>query len=210
MTIIEKMLSGEMEMREFISCLSDGSVQEDLRALIPQEAKGNREHPLWKCHAYSPLQANAFDLFAFVKKMHRLDGSIADNLNIWGTIRAFYHYHHPDFAFTTIYEDRFHLYLDSVHDCFDGPEVSGCVEDIINRALALKTKTAQRAYAKEEIKKAFHVTDKKRPRWVQGPEWPMGANAPMQFLSQKRVGELTKYWFEDVDTQEKRLVEQFY
>lgn len=210
MTIIEQMLSGEIEMPEFISCLSDASVQEDLRALIPEEAKGNREHPLWKYYAYSALHATGFDLFAHVKKMYRFDASLSDNLNIWGTIEAFYRYHHPDFSFTTVYRDRFYLYLDSVRDCFDGPEVRDCIEKIINQALTLKTKTAQRAYAKEEIKKAFHVTDKKRPRWVQGPEWPMGANSPMQFLWQKRRGELTEYWFEDVDTQEKRLVEQFY
>lgn len=210
MTMIEQMLSGKMEMSAFISCLSDASVQEEIRALIPQEAKENREHPLWQYHAYDPLHATAFDLFVYLKKARRFDGSIADNLNIWGTLRAFYSYHSPDFPFTTIYRDRFDLYLDSIRDCFDGPEVRNCVENIIKQAFALKTKTAQRKYANEEIKKVFHVADQKRPRWMQGPEWPMGANTPMRFLSQKRTGEVTQYRFEDVDTQQQRLVEQFY
>ena len=77
-------------------------------------------------------------------------------------------------------------------------------------ALPLKYKKQRIQQAKRDIEEQFHVVDKKRPRWIQGPEWPMGTHSPMMFISQKRSGEVVRYTFKDVDTDEIRVVEEYY
>ena len=70
---------------------------------------------------------------------------------------------------------------------------------------------------KELIKKEFHIVGTKYPRWVQGGEWPVSKSGkPMRFVEQKRKkGKeyqdvlYTIYVFEDLDTLEKRIIEQF-
>ena len=61
------------------------------------------------------------------------------------------------------------------------------------------------------------MRDKKYPRWVQYAEWPASASGkPMRFVEQKKAkGKvyaeimLTHYTFEDVDTGEQRVIDQF-
>lgn len=70
---------------------------------------------------------------------------------------------------------------------------------------------------KEKIKEAFPCKTKKYPRWVQGEEWPISAGGkPMRFIEQKRKKGKeykdtlhTEFYFEDIDTGEIRIVEQF-
>ena len=72
-------------------------------------------------------------------------------------------------------------------------------------------KMADRVTAgKEALWSAFHIKDRKFPRWPQGADWPMGKNSPMEYLSQRQDGELVELRFRDVDTGEIRIVEQFY
>ena len=62
----------------------------------------------------------------------------------------------------------------------------------------------------ENLKKAFHIEHSKRPYWIQGGEWPMGKNSPMQYISRSKIPDGVKYIFQDVDTGEIREIEQFY
>ena len=62
---------------------------------------------------------------------------------------------------------------------------------------------------KERVKELFPCADKKYPRWIQEPEWPMSNGKPMRFVSQNRKGEIYYYIFEDIITKEQRVVEQF-
>lgn len=72
-------------------------------------------------------------------------------------------------------------------------------------------KTIDRIKAgKEALWKAFHIKDRKFPRWAQEADWPMGKNSPMEYLGQRRDGELVELRFRDADTGEERTVEQFY
>ena len=70
---------------------------------------------------------------------------------------------------------------------------------------------------KEKIKEAFPCKTKKYPRWVQSEEWQISEGGkPMRFIEQKRKKGKeykdtlhTEFYFEDVDTGEIRIVEQF-
>ncbi len=55
-----------------------------------------------------------------------------------------------------------------------------------------------------------HIVPRKVPTWVQEPDWPMGKNSPMEYIDRKKDGDLVQFRFRDVDTGEKKIVEQFY
>ena len=67
------------------------------------------------------------------------------------------------------------------------------------------------------MKELFPVTGKRFPRWVQEAEWPIAPSGkPMRFVEQKRgkgpeydMTVYTHFVFEDVDTGEIRVVDQF-
>lgn len=211
MNTIELLLSGQMEMSEFTSILkSDQSLQNQIKEFVPQEAVDNPSHIFWKQIGYKALENTEFDFYKLLLRLGKFNGTIGDNLNIFDIIRRGYTYHHPEINCTEKYTAAFDLYLDTIRDCFDGPEVRHVVERIIQDALPLKTKSKRTQQARAEVKAQFHLEDKKRPRWIQGAEWPMGENSPMAFISQKRHGELVEYFFRDADTGYERTVTQFY
>ena len=213
MTVLEKMLSGQIEMDEYLYLLtSDFNLQDELNSIIPRDAINNKEHPLWKRIAYSFLLEYNFDLYKGIIDRNKFDDSIEDNLNIWGAIHAIYSYANPNLPYTTQYYDECHLYLDVVKDIYDGYEVHSLVESIIKSVLNHNTKKGERKrIAREQIVDAFHVENTKvYPPWIQGAEWPMGVNSPMKFLKQKRHKEQVEYLFVDVDTREERVVIQYY
>lgn len=211
MNIIEQMLTGEMEMKNFIQLIhTDTNLQNEIRALVPEDAINNESHALWKKIAYPTFRKHNFDLISVLSWICKYDGTIGDNLNIWSTIKTVYAYHNPGLLCTNIYDEASSLYLDVIQDCYDGPEVKHIVEAIVHNALQYKTKKMRIETAKKDVREAFHLEGKKRPYWIQGPEWPMGIQSPMKFISRKRVGELVQFCFVDVNTAESKIVEQFY
>lgn len=213
MSTIEQMLTGKIGMSEFVAQLkSDTTLQNEIRNLVPKEAAHSGGHPLWVQQriSYDTFQNCGYDFLQFVRRLSRFDGTIGDNLNIWSVICDVYSYYHPELSYTNVYHEMFGLYLDVSRDCFEGPEVRPLVEKIVLDAMEIKLKGKRRESAKKEVERLFHVTDGKRPRWIQGAEWPMGVNSPMKYISRKSKGELVQYFFEDVDTGACRTVEQYY
>lgn len=209
--IIESMLIGKIEMREFIQTIQeDHQAMESIVNIIPQEAINNRNHELWKNISYDWARMCGFNAWEGICNICRFDDSIGDNLNIWGTLHAIYSYSYPNLPYTTKYHDIHTIYLEAIGDYYGGPEVKDIIESIIVDSLELKTKSQRIKYAKEKIKNTFHVVDNKKPWWIQGAEWPRGVNSPMQFIDKKRRGEEVHYSFRDVDTEEIRTVIQYY
>lgn len=211
MKIIELMLTGIMEMSDFISLLkSETEIQNQLNSLIPKDAIVDKDHNFWKHLSYCALSQCQFNFTMYLDKTCRFDGSISDNFNVFGFIHSAYIFFFPEKKCTSKYHDALDLYLDTVVDCFDGPEVRFLIEKIIQEALMVKTKKQRKAQVQMNIKMQFHQSNSLRPRWIQGPEWPMGSHSPMKFISQKKSGELVEYCFEDVDTKSTRIVKQFF
>lgn len=109
--------------------------------------------------------------------------------------------------------------LDACPEYIGGVEVeeAGIIEAILDSVPETMPKSKRIKEVKSRIKKAFHVAGIVYPRWVQEAEWPVSPNGkPMKFVKQKRKkgkeyeGMLyTLFYFEDVDTGEERIVEQF-
>ncbi len=115
--------------------------------------------------------------------------------------------------------EKHSLMLDVCPDYIEGYEIdeAGIIEGIIERVPETLPKGRRKKLIKEQIKKEFHIEGAKYPRWVQAGEWPVSPSGkPMRFVEQKRKkgkqyeGMLyTIYVFEDVDTLERRTIEQF-
>ncbi len=109
--------------------------------------------------------------------------------------------------------------LDACPEYIGGVEVeeAGIIEDILDSVPETMPKNKRIKEVKSRIKEAFHVSGIIYPRWVQEPEWPLSQSGkPLRFVKQKRKkgkeyeGMLyTLFCFEDVDTGEERVVEQF-
>lgn len=109
--------------------------------------------------------------------------------------------------------------LDACPEYIGGVEVeeAGIIEDILNSVPETLSESKRIKEVKSRIKKTFHVSGIVYPRWVQEAEWPVSASGkPMRFVKQKRKkgkeyeGMLyTLFYFEDPDTGEERIVEQF-
>lgn len=116
----------------------------------------------------------------------------------------------PEITPTTFYEEERDFYINAVGDYVGGPEVEELITQIIQQFPSAMPKTKRKKEAKAAIKSTFHIEGSKYPQWVQEPEWPMGKCSPMAYLSRKRDGDLVQFTFLDVDTGEKRIVEQLY
>lgn len=205
------MLIGEIPMSEFIFEVNrTPEAMEQVISIIPKEAIRNPSHGLWQKISYDWARLCDFNAWEGVCNICRFDNSIGDNLNIWGTLQRIYSYSYPNLPYTTKYQDIHTLYLQAIGDYYGGPEVEDIIENIIIDSLKLKTKSQRIKHAKEQIKKAFHIVDNKKPWWIQGAEWPRGVNSPMQFIEKKRRGEEVRYIFKDIDTGEIRTVVQYY
>ena len=111
---------------------------------------------------------------------------------------------------TTEYYEAHGLYLDAVGSFYEGPEVTQFLNQIVMEELPVKSKSKQIKSLRGKLKEAFHVVDNKRTYWIQGGEWPMGKNSPMQYIGRKKIPDGIEYVFRDVDTDTIRMIEQYY
>lgn len=113
--------------------------------------------------------------------------------------------------------NKFDFMLDACPEAVEGVEVEQVIEDLLESLPTELSKAKRVKLFKEKVKEVFPTAAGKWPRWVQGGEWPLGANGkPMRFVEQKRKkGKeyanmlYTQYFFEDVDTGETRVIDQY-
>ena len=210
MNRIESLLNGSIYMDQFLEkAVKDTGLQEQIRGLLPISALEDSSHDFWRVFPLDSVRRNDFDFYKFIFWALQPGRRIGNYYAIYERIKKAYLYHNPKAICTEMYEREFDLYLDVIKDCFDGPEVVPIVDRIFEDVRNIKSKSKRTQYAKKVISEQFHL-DKKRPRWVQGPEWPMGKHSPMKYVDQKKTGELVEYFFQDVDTDEMKVVKQYY
>lgn len=211
MSAIEKMLIGEMEMQEFVRLMeSDKALREEIRGLITDEMKNTPGHPIWKECSYEKMKINDFDIVSVLNSYPKINGTLGNNLNVFGIFKRIYGFIHPELQFTTRYNDEYSLYLNAIGDSYEGEEVVKYIEKIIKDNINTMPKSKRLKETKQQIREMFHVTDNKRPRWIQGAEWPAGKNSPMKYLYRKSIPDGAEYFFQDVDTNEIKSVVQYY
>lgn len=210
-TIIEQVLHGDLSMDDFLRMLQhDCCLQKYISRIIPDAAKSNPDHTFWRIVPFDTLKRNNFDYYKFLFWGNNSSNKFGTNLTLYNRLSKAYRFYYPETPCTNKYQEEFDIYLDVIKDCYDGPEVRSIVEGIISELLQFRTKSQRVKQGNALISERFHLGQGKRPRWIQGPEWPMGKNSPMMFIRQQRDGENVIYEFCDVDTKETRVVRQYY
>ena len=204
-------------MRDFIELYKlDNELRESIKQLIPIDAKNNPNHPFWESQEeYDIYNRYDCDLCKMIDYPYAfyLRNKIGDNYNLHGIISVFYKKTHPDFPYTTKYEELSTLYIMAVNEAYEGDdEIQMLLEKIVISSYHASTKKSERKrLVKEALMQAFHVDNARNyPRWIQGGEWPMGKNSPMVYIRRENLGEEVHYIFRDFDTNEEKIVVQFY
>ena len=211
MNAVEEMLTGKMRMIDFLQLLKNNEeLRQYIRTLIPDYAKNVKEHPFWNGEFYTLIKHSNYDLLKYIEGVCKLNGSASDNYKIWSIFYSVYKYEHPNLDYTNKYSEEFDFYLLAIGESYEGEEVEHIIEKIINDTANISPKTKRIKAATEGLKEAFHIEGQKRPRWIQGAEWPCGVDSPMQFVGQKSKGEEVTYTFKDVTTGELREIVQYY
>lgn len=118
--------------------------------------------------------------------------------------------HYPELVPTKVYQDDYDIITDAVCDYMEGPGTEKLVTERYEAVQGeFKSKSQRKKELRKKLKEAFHIEGTKYPRWVQGAEWPMGQNSPMEYLSRSKKGAAVIFTFRDVDTGEIFEVEQF-
>lgn len=212
MEIVREFLTGKCDACDFMQkYMSSNELHNYVQSLIPQDALADPNHEYWhKCILRSGLECYNFDVREMLYSHCGLGDSDEDQREIFNTIRALYLWMNPNLKCTNFYEDRINFYLDLEGNCFGGPEVAHLVKSVANDFFMIKPKSVRKKAAKAKIEELFHITNKLKPRWLHGPQWPMGSVSPMAFVSQNRNESAVFYEFIDVDTGKTRVVRQFY
>ena len=116
----------------------------------------------------------------------------------------------PTLKLSTEYEKGKNFYYAVVSNTFGGDEVSNFIDSVVNSYVNIHPVSVAKASAKKALRESFHIIGKNFPRWVQEPEWPMGDETPMQFVSQSRIGDKVEFLFEDYNSKKEKKIVQFY
>lgn len=112
---------------------------------------------------------------------------------------------------TPIYREQSRFIINVKPDYINGEEAETFIDGIIESVPETMPKTKRIKEIKVKIKEAFHVEDRKYPRWAQDTDWPFSkAGKPLKYVSRKTDGDLVQHTFVDVDTGEETIVEEFY
>jgi len=104
-------------------------------------------------------------------------------------------------------EKKFNFMLDACPEYIGGIAADKFIDKIYN-----ENQNVSKKQFKEQIKKLFNIEKCKYPRWIQSPEWPISKSGkPMKFLKQitDKNTQITKFIFEDIDTKQETIIEQF-
>lgn len=210
-------IEGRVPSKDFLTALwQDDSIFEWLQSIVPDEKVGYydviyREDGSWF------QQIEAYDVRRTIcKLMNQLGESLlGEEYNVHCEIVQLFKEALPQEKITVdrTLEEKVNFLLDACPKYIDGEEVekSGVLERLLNELPKGLSKTQKIKLFREKIKAEFHVEGQKYPRWIQGGEWPYSNGKPMRFLGQKSKakGEYYEYYFEDVDTHDRRTVVQF-
>ena len=132
---------------------------------------------------------------------------------IHGTVADIYYQVDPTLVRTEKYHAEYEFSLDVLPGYLAGgiSAENYVSQFIMPRFPATMKKGERKKLVKQEIKNAFQRDCKGFPRWIQMPEWPIGANnTPMVYLGQKAFQDHSEYYFRDSKTNEKHTVTQWW
>ncbi len=143
----------------------------------------------------------------FIEKHFNIDDAF-ERFGLYELIRAGflrqkkkYNFYNEDEEYVSLINKIQPKYVDIRNQSFWDKVLSSVWADI--------KKTERIKLLKEETKKLFPY-ETKPPRWIQSPEWPIEENKPLKFIKQAKIDDGFKYYFINEDTQQTKIIEQYY
>lgn len=202
-------VSGKLTYAEFeVLFTADPSLWDIAQTLLTPEILNDNTHPFWSKSNRSRLESNHYSVqYACLSFGYDAVGKVVTHRMLGELVS----YHYPD----VVPRDPPEFSGKDLRDKLGMAYLGGIeVDGIINEVLAKKQEdTAVAKFinaAKQELRTRFHLGPRKYPHWIQEPEWPMGKHSPMLYVTQRSNGELVEFIFQDIDTEEQRIIKQYY
>ena len=202
-------VSGKLTYVQFEELFTaDPAVWDVAQTLLTPEIMNNNNHPFWSKSNRSRLECNNYSVqYACLSFGYDLVGRVITH-RLLGELVS---YQYPDI----VLRDPPDVSTDDLRekigmDYLGGPEVDSLVDTLVQSKDDTISATKFIQEVKQQLRVLFHLVPRKYPRWIQEPDWPMGKHSPMKYVDQKKTGELVEYFFQDVDTDEMKVVKQYY
>lgn len=200
--------AGEYSFAEFEVLFNlHPEIWDRVQELLTEEMIADPAHPVWDWTLRSRLEPNGFSVRAACLTFGY--DQFGQHVT-WHTISRLVRYHFPDAKIREPVEESGGDLMARLGLDLGGPEVDDLIRQIVDEYRDVRPAKERNKLLKQKLKEAFHIKPRKKPDWAQEPEWPMGENSPMEFVSKEQEGDLVRYLFRDADTGAERIVEQYY
>lgn len=200
--------AGKYSYGEFQSLfLHNPGIWDKAQELLTQEMIDDPEHPVWDKTLRSRLESNSFSVRAACMAFgYEQFGQ----QNTWSIISRLVRCHFPDVKVREPMKESGEELLEKLGlDALGGLQVEVLIREILEECRDIRPVKERDRRLKEKLKETFHLKPRKKPVWVQEPDWPMGEYSPMEFISSEEDGCMVRFRFRDVDTEEETVVEQY-
>ena len=197
--VLKNFVSGQISFEEFESIYySEEKLQQFLQEKLPESMID-----------YAEVRWNNGNINLALKNENWRTKS--GRLGIQILIKIWLQRNSIDCKTTSIYLEESSFLKDVMPDYINGEQAESLIDEIIQSIPETMPKTKRIKGIKAKIKEAFHVEDRKYPRWAQDTDWPFSKTGkPLKYVSRKTDGDLVQHTFVDVDTGEETIVEEFY
>jgi len=142
------------------------------------------------------------------------ENSLSNKLNLQGVLELVLELNKIGYEASQEYSDKFDLILDS-QPRYINTDI-GFIEKYITPKESSMTKKEIKTYMRMKFKEYFQF-DKKPPKWIQNPEWPIIDDKPLFFVGQFEIKDSniyhdngSIYLFIDLDTEKITTITQLY
>lgn len=210
-------VEGRIEPQRFTEILlSDPSVLDWLQSIVPDGKIGYFEKVVRPDGSWYQ-RTGPYSIHHAIKAVWSDPGhsKLARELNSFSVISRLMSEAFPELNLNIDHtlSEKYHFILNACPEYLFSEEIenAGILESLMKEFPESMPKTKRIKAFREKLKAMFYVEGQKYPRWLQGSEWPLSKTGkPTKFLRQKSKGEVSFYYFLDVDTGEEIEIMQAY
>lgn len=211
-------VEGKIESKAFLESLhNDSQVMEWLQSIVPKDKLGYYDDIVTREDGTWYQKTGPYCIKDVINSIWNRRGiSFLENeMETFSVISRLMKEAFPDeeMQVDSTLEDKFRFILIACPEYLYSAEIenAGILESLIEEFPESMPKTKRIKAFRDKLKAMFYVEGQKYPRWIQESEWPLSKTGkPTKFLRQKSKGEVSFYYFLDVDTGEEIEIMQAY
>ena len=211
-------MEGKIESKAFLESLhNDSQIMEWLQSIVPKDKLGYYDDIVTREDGTWYQKTGPYFIKDVINSIWNRRGiSFLENeMETFSVISRLMKEAFPDeeMQVDSTLEDKFRFILIACPEYLYSAEIenAGILESLIEEFPESMPKTKRIKAFRDKLKAMFYVEGQKYPHWIQESEWPLSKTGkPTKFLRQKSKGEVSFYYFLDVDTGEEIEIMQAY